>query len=132
MAKKGYNYPIKKKIPLILLLNLFGTIIIPQFLWFVNIFSESYKMTFQKLKKPPLCKGRWQPKADGGVVKAEFCKRQSLSRSATAPFAQGSLFFCSSITITCQFSWQALHLCPQTQNTVYLFRDIPYSCRTVL
>ena len=40
MAKKGYNYPIKKKIPLILLLNLFGTVIISQFLRFVNMFSE--------------------------------------------------------------------------------------------
>ena len=40
MAKKGYNYPLKKKIPLILLLNLFGISIISQFLRFVNIFSE--------------------------------------------------------------------------------------------
>ena len=24
-----------------------------------------------------------------------------------------------------QFSWQALHLCPQTQNTAHLFRDMP-------
>ena len=40
MAKKGYIYPIKKKIPLILLLNLFGIFIISHFFWFVNIFSE--------------------------------------------------------------------------------------------
>ena len=40
MAKKGYNYPIKKKIPLIPLLNLFGTVIISKFLRFVNMFSE--------------------------------------------------------------------------------------------
>ena len=40
MAKKGYNYPIKKKIPLILLLNLFGITIISHFLRFVNIFRE--------------------------------------------------------------------------------------------
>ena len=42
MAKKGYNYPIKKKIPLILLLNLFGIPIITHFEQFVNIFSEFY------------------------------------------------------------------------------------------
>ena len=41
MAKKGYNYPIKKKIPLILLLNLFGIIIISHFLQSVNIFCEN-------------------------------------------------------------------------------------------
>ena len=41
MAKKGYNYPIKKKIPLILLLNLFGMVIISQISRFVKIFSEN-------------------------------------------------------------------------------------------
>ena len=40
MAKKGYKSPIKKKIPLILLLNLFGIYIIAQFLRFVNILSR--------------------------------------------------------------------------------------------
>ena len=40
MAKKGYNYPIKKKIPLILLLNLFGITTISHILWFVNIFRK--------------------------------------------------------------------------------------------
>ena len=43
MAKNGDNYPIKKKIPLILLLNLFGVIIISQFLRFVNTFDKIYK-----------------------------------------------------------------------------------------
>ena len=38
-GEKRYNYPIKKKIPLILLLNLFGITIISQFSRFVNIFS---------------------------------------------------------------------------------------------
>ena len=50
MAKKGYNYPIKKKIPLILLLNLFGITIIPQFLWFVNMFDKIYIITFRETK----------------------------------------------------------------------------------
>ena len=40
MAKKEYDYPIKKKIPLILLLNLFGSYIISQFSAFVKIFCE--------------------------------------------------------------------------------------------
>ena len=48
MAKKGYNYPIKKKIPLILLLNLFGSFIVSQFFPFVNRFCEFYKITFRK------------------------------------------------------------------------------------
>ena len=48
MAKKGYNYPIKKKIPLILLLNLFGITIISHFLRFVNMFSEIYQLTFRR------------------------------------------------------------------------------------
>ena len=48
MAEKGYIYPIKKKIPLILLLNLFGMAIISQFLRFVNIVFEIYKITFRE------------------------------------------------------------------------------------
>ena len=48
MAKKGYIYPIKKKIPLILLLNLFGSFIVSQFFPFVNRFCEFYKITFRK------------------------------------------------------------------------------------
>ena len=40
MEKKRYNYPIKKKKPIILLLNSFGRIIIPQFLRFVNMFNK--------------------------------------------------------------------------------------------
>ena len=51
MAKKGYIYPIKKKIPLILLLNLFGIIIISQFFWFVNMFSEIYTVTYREVEK---------------------------------------------------------------------------------
>ena len=51
MAKKGYNYPIKKKIPLILLLNLFGITIIAQFLRVVNIFSKIYQINFREVEK---------------------------------------------------------------------------------
>ena len=70
MAKKGYNYPIKKKIPLILLLNLFGIIIISHFLRFVNIFGENLSNYLPGgMKKPPLCKGRWHAKRDGRIVK---------------------------------------------------------------
>ena len=50
MAKKGYNYPIKKKIPLILLLNLFGISIISQLLLFVNIFSKIYQIVPRYVK----------------------------------------------------------------------------------
>ena len=58
MAKKGYNYPIKKKIPLILLLNLFGITIISHFLRFVNIFREilSHYLPGGR-KKPPFTQG---------------------------------------------------------------------------
>jgi len=98
MAKKGYIYPIKKKILLILLLNLFGIVVISKFFRFVNIFSEIYSIIFREVEKSlPLHKGA---------------------------------FLCSSMTR--QFFPQALHLCPQMQNTAYLFRDIPYSCKTVL
>ena len=55
MAKKGYNYPIKKKIPLILLLNLFGIIIISHFLRFVNIFNAIYQITFREVEKSLPC-----------------------------------------------------------------------------
>jgi len=51
MAKKGYNYPIKKKIPLILLLNLFGSFIISQFARFVNIFVKFYNITLREVEK---------------------------------------------------------------------------------
>ena len=44
-----------------------------------------------KQKSLHLCKGRWQPQADGGVVNAYDI--QSLSRFATAPFTQGSLWW---------------------------------------
>ena len=70
MAKKGYNYPIKKKIPLILLLNLFGTVIIAQFSRFVNIFSEIYPITFREVEKSPRCTAC----RNGGIVKAKFMK----------------------------------------------------------
>ena len=43
-------------------------------------------------KKPPLCKGRWQPKADGGIVKKPKIAGNNPSvANATAPFTQGSL-----------------------------------------
>ena len=51
MVKKGHIYPIKKKIPLILLLNLFGILIISHFWRFVNIFSEFYSIAFREVKK---------------------------------------------------------------------------------
>ena len=58
MAKKGYTYSIKKKIPLILLLNLFGIVIISQLLRFVKIFRAFYKITFREVEKSlPLHKG---------------------------------------------------------------------------
>ena len=44
MAKKGYVYPIKKKIPLILLLNLFGNFIIAYFLRKVNKKDKKLKI----------------------------------------------------------------------------------------
>ena len=44
-------------------------------------------------KKPPLCKGRWQPKADGGIVKKPKIAGNNPSvANATAPFTQGSLW----------------------------------------
>ena len=70
MAKKGYNYPIKKKIPLILLLNLFGTIIISHFLQFVNIFGEIYRNYLPEGRKSlPCVKGGGTACRDGGIVK---------------------------------------------------------------
>ena len=52
MAKKGYNYPIKKKIPLILLLNLFGILIIHFFRMYSSYFLEIYKK-FTAGETPP-------------------------------------------------------------------------------
>ena len=54
MAKKGYIYPIKKKIPLIILLNLFGMVIISQISRFVNIFSENLSNYLPGSKKASL------------------------------------------------------------------------------
>ena len=43
-------------------------------------------------EKPPLCKGRWQPKADGGIVKKlKISENNPSVATATAPFTQGSL-----------------------------------------
>jgi len=68
MAKKGYNYPIKKKIPLIPLLNLFGTVIISQFLRFVNIFSKILSKYLPGGGKSLLCvKGSGTACRDGGL-----------------------------------------------------------------
>ena len=37
-------------------------------------------------RKPPLCKGRWQPKADGGIVKISTALENNPSvANATAP-----------------------------------------------
>ena len=45
-------------------------------------------------EKPPLCKGRWQPKADGGIVKKPKIAGNNPSvANATAPFTQGSLWY---------------------------------------
>ena len=65
MAKKGYNYPIKKKIPLILLLNLFGITIIAQFLRLVNIFSKILSKHLLGGKKSLSPGGRWHAERDG-------------------------------------------------------------------
>ena len=89
MAKKRYNYPIKKKIPLILLLNLFGITIVAQFLRLVNIFS---KILFNHLlggrKEPPLCKGRWLAKQDGGIVKVSY----KVKNNPSAAYGVSSLY----------------------------------------
>ena len=97
MVKKGYNYSIKKKITLILLLNLFGIFIISQFLRFVNIFREFLSnCLWEDRKSLPCVKGGGTACRDDGIVKAKFYEKQSLSRptgtpTASAPFAQGSL-----------------------------------------
>ena len=44
--------------------------------------------------KPPLCKGRWLAKQDGGIVKAKFIRKTiPQPPTASAPFTQGSLWF---------------------------------------
>ena len=53
------------------------------------------------IKKPPLCKGRWQPKADGGIVKHRDQEKtipQSLSRQL--PLHKGAEVLRSSEKIT--------------------------------
>ena len=58
-------------------------------------------------KKPPLCKGRWQPKADGGIVKKPKIAGNNPSvANATAPFTQGSLW-----TRSCIFRGMGFALC---------------------
>ena len=51
-------------------------------------------------EKPPLCKGRWQPKADGGIVKKpKIAENNPSVANATAPFTQGSLWICANIGV---------------------------------
>ena len=58
-------------------------------------------------KKPPLCKGRWQPKAAGGIVKKPKIAGNNPSvANATAPFTQGSLW-----TRSCIFRGMGFALC---------------------
>jgi len=58
------------------------------------MFIEILSNYFLGGKKPPLCKGRWIARRDGGVVKnAIFEKTIPQSASLTAPFTQGSLFY---------------------------------------
>ena len=94
MAKKGYNIPIKTKIPLIQIFSLCSSFIISRFLRFVNMLS---KILFNHLpggrKKPPLCKGRWHAKRDGRIVKETITKEQSLSRlRRQLPLHKGAFF----------------------------------------
>ena len=44
--------------------------------------------------EPPLCKGRWLAKQDGGIVESNnFVVTIPQPPSASAPFTQGSLWF---------------------------------------
>ena len=80
MAKKGYNYPIKKKIPLILLLNLFGFFIISQLFCFVNIFREILSHYLPEVEKSLLL---WE-KGDHEVVDEELVShKEHLIRHAS-------------------------------------------------
>ena len=59
-------------------------------------------------KKPPFCKGKWQPKADGGIVKKPKIAGNNPSvAKATAPFTQGSLWMRS-------FIFRGMGLCPMS------------------
>ena len=105
MAKKGYNIPIKTKIPLILIFSLCSIFIIPHFLRFVNKFDEIYIITFRKVEKSlPCVKGGGTAFRDGGIVKAEFYKKQPLSRlRRQLPLHKGAFFmfiFALSIFLT--------------------------------
>ena len=53
--RKGYNIPIKTKIPLILIFSLCSIFIIPHFLRVVNKFDIVYLITFRKVEKAFLC-----------------------------------------------------------------------------
>ena len=55
MRKKGYNYPLKKNIPIARLLSSFGIIIISQISRFVNMYSEIYQITFREVEKSLPC-----------------------------------------------------------------------------
>ena len=57
MAKKGYNIPIKTKIPLIQIFSLCSIFIISQFLRFVNIFSGILSNYLPAGRSLPLHKG---------------------------------------------------------------------------
>lgn len=51
--------------------------------------------------EPPLCKGRWLAKQDGGFVKAKISSKTiPQPPSASAPFTQGSLWFVRSESLS--------------------------------
>ena len=70
------------------------------------MFIEIFKITFREVEKvPPLCKGRWHAKRDGGIVKIKkFSIKQSLSRlRRQLPLHKGAFFtfiYTSSIFLT--------------------------------
>ncbi len=53
--KKGYNYSLKKKIPLTLLLNLFGMLIVAQILQNIKVLCEKKRIYYS------VCKARICP-----------------------------------------------------------------------
>ena len=80
-------------------------------------------LSIGRRKVPPLCKGRWLAKRDGGIVKVRFSIKQSLTAYGGAPFTQGSLFmfiYDSSIFLT------STAFVDTNANMAYLLRDMPY------
>ena len=67
------------------------------------LLTSAYQKSFPYLpegrKKPPLCKGRWHAKCDGGIVKLDLIKNNPSPPAAELPLHKGAFCLCKPICL---------------------------------